>query len=72
MRGKDYEYEGEIGEFGKKFVYGSAIDRAMFAPRRRASWSAAVSQKAVLSPLVKSIASAMARFTGRARGEAPA
>jgi predicted acyl esterase len=23
VRGKDYEYEGEIGEFGKKFVYGT-------------------------------------------------
>ena len=23
VRGKDYEYEGELGEFGKKFVYGT-------------------------------------------------
>jgi predicted acyl esterase len=23
VRGKDYEYEGEIGEFGRKFVYGT-------------------------------------------------
>jgi hypothetical protein len=23
VRGKDYEYEGELGEFGKKFHYGT-------------------------------------------------
>ena len=23
VRGKDYEYEGELSDFGKKFVYGT-------------------------------------------------